>query len=203
MRLLPFFLFLSACGGSSPHPTPVSGWNAGPTISGKNYSAGVVTCSEGIFCFEIPEVPNSVHYLTILCSDLSTRRGIRMKYRVDNAQLIVPLSSPASPSMLTLYFQRAGDNWSGKDKYETYRWYAKFATETPIVSGEHSIEVSFDSNWTSVLSSSRETAPVAFADARKQCARVGFVLGGGDGLGHGVFATAKGARIVVTEFTLL
>ena len=38
-----------------------------------------------------------------------------------------------------------------------------------------------------------------FAEAIANASRIGFVLGGGDGLGHGVYATGP-LRIVVTGF---
>ena len=49
--------------------------------------------------------------------------------------------------------------------------------------------------------SSRESNPSDFKSAIDNAGRIGFVLGGGDGLGHGVFATGP-ARIVVTGFTV-
>jgi hypothetical protein len=50
-----------------------------------------------------------------------------------------------------------------------------------------------------VQSSSARTNPAAFRAALAEADQVGFVLGGGDGYGHGVFATGP-ARIVVTDF---
>jgi len=57
----------------------------------------------------------------------------------------------------------------------------------------------FSGNWTAVERSSARTNPGAFAAALAEADQVGFVLGGGDGYGHGVFATGP-ARIVVTDF---
>ena len=45
------------------------------------------------------------------------------------------------------------------------------------------------------------TNPAEFAAALDGASRIGFVLGGGDGLGHGVYATGP-LRLVVTDFSV-
>ena len=52
-----------------------------------------------------------------------------------------------------------------------------------------------------VMTSSADSNPDAFRDALANADQVGFVLGGGDGYGHGVFATGQ-ARLVVTDFRI-
>jgi hypothetical protein len=47
--------------------------------------------------------------------------------------------------------------------------------------------------------STARSAPAAFREAVAEADQVGFVLGGGDGYGHGVHATGR-ARLVVTSF---
>jgi hypothetical protein len=59
--------------------------------------------------------------------------------------------------------------------------------------------VPLNGNWTAVETSSARTNPEGFRDAVANADQVGFVLGGGDGYGHGVYATGR-ARLVVTEF---
>jgi hypothetical protein len=54
-------------------------------------------------------------------------------------------------------------------------------------------------NWTAVQSSTARTNPAGFTAAIAEADQVGFVLGGGDGYGHGVHATGR-ARLIVTEF---
>jgi hypothetical protein len=49
------------------------------------------------------------------------------------------------------------------------------------------------------MTSSARSNPSGFRDAILNADEVGFVLGGGDGYGHGVYATGR-ARLVVTEF---
>jgi hypothetical protein len=132
---------------------------------------------------------------------LAGKSRIVMRYRIEAAPgaRILPVTDPNLPSMITLYFQRSGDNWSGRGPYEAYRWYATFATHMPVTPGEHVLVAPLGGNWTAVRTSSARTNPAAFRDALANASEVGFVLGGGDGVGHGVFATGP-ARLVVTDF---
>jgi hypothetical protein len=125
-----------------------------------------------------------------------------MRYRVEAAPgvRIAPPSAPTGDGIITLYLQRGRDNWSGRRQFEAYRWYATFATQ-PIRTGDHVMIAPLNGNWTAVETSSARTNPTAFADAIAETDRVGFVLGGGDGYGHGVFATGP-ARIIVTDFRI-
>jgi hypothetical protein len=156
---------------------------------------------DGSWQIELPRAPGSVHYVTFPHGSLAGKRRIVMRYRVvaDPGVRIAPITSPASPSIITLYFQRGGDNWTARGPFETYRWYASFASQMPISVGEHEMVASLDDNWTAVMSSTARSDPAAFEEAKAEADQVGFVLGGGDGLGHGVFATGR-ARIVVTDY---
>ena len=126
-----------------------------------------------------------------------------MRYRVEAAPgaKIVPRTDPSGPSIITLYFQRRGDNWSGEGPFEAFRWYATFASQMPISPGSHQIVAPFSGRWTAVMTSNSYSNPYGFRDALANADQVGFVLGGGDGFGHGVFATGP-ARIVVTDFRI-
>lgn len=181
-------------------------WTIGPIIRGENYSVGMPRnpqpCDGALFCIDLPEGPQAhIHYVTFPHGSLHGKQRIVMKYAILMAPetVIEPRTAPGSPSMLTLYFQRRGDDWSGKGKYEAYRWYATFATKTPITPGEHEIVAPLGENWTAVMSSAATTNPSGFFSALDEAESVGFVLGGGDGFGHGVWATGP-AKIVVKEF---
>ncbi len=182
-------------------------WTIGPFSRGRNRSVGVplhpTPGRGGSFHIDLPRAPGSVHYVTFPHGSLAGKRRIVMRYRVLAAPgvKIVPTTAPNGPSMITLYFQRAGDNWSARGPFETYRWYATFATQAPITPGEHVMVAPLNANWTAILRSSARTEPAAFRDAIVNADQVGFVLGGGDGYGHGVFATGR-ARLIVTEFAV-
>ncbi|HEY0113594.1 MAG TPA: hypothetical protein VGB59_10655 [Allosphingosinicella sp.] len=182
-----------------------SQWVIGPVIRGRNYSQGMplhpTPRRTGGWHIDIPRPPGSVHYVTFPHGSLGGKSRIVMRYRVelDRGVRIAPPSAPQGHGMITLYFQRSGDNWSGRGRYEAYRWYATFATQSPITAGDHVMVAPLNGPWTAVETSSARTNPAAFRSALADANQVGFVLGGGDGYGHGVFATGR-ARLIVTEF---
>lgn len=193
-------------------PMDPANWEIGPVVNGQSYSLGMPLHpsphpdgkSAG-WIIDLPTAPGSVNYVTMPTGSLAGRTKVTMHYRIEAAPgvQIQPRNFPDRPSTLTLYFQRSGDNWSAQAAYEAYRWYAAFSTNSPIrtTAEDRVIEARFDGNWTAVLTSSRANNPAGFEQALRETGRVGFVLGGGDGLGHGVNATGP-ARLVVTSFRL-
>lgn len=190
---------------SAAHGLDARAWVIGPIIRGRNYSRGMPLRpsprASGGWQIEFPQAPASVHQLTYAHGSLAGKRRIVMRYRIEAAPgvRIVPRTAPGAPSIITLFFQRRGDNWSARGPYEAYRWYATFASHSPIAPGNHVMTVPLNGNWTAVETSSARSNPAAFADAIADAGQVGFVLGGGDGFGHGVFATGP-ARLIVTSF---
>jgi hypothetical protein len=207
-------VLLAACGEGaevSARPAVHHGepekWTIGPIIRGRNYSPGMPLhpsrSREGGMQIELPRAPASLHYVTFPHGSLAGKRRIVMRYRIEAEPgvKIVPTTVPALPSALTLYFQRAGDNWSGRRHFETYRWFATFATHWDLKAGEYVMTAPLDGKWTAIERSSWENAPEALRDALADADQVGFVLGGGDGYGHGVHLEGRGrARLVVTEY---
>jgi hypothetical protein len=180
-------------------------WTVGPIVRGRNYSKGVglhpAPRRGGGFQIDLPPSPGSVHYLTFRNGPLTGKRRIVMRYRVEAGPgvRLVAASDGRSGAAITLYFQRAGDNWSGRGRFEAYRWYATFATQAPMTPGDHLMVASLDGDWTSVEGTHAHASPDAFRSAVAAADQVGFVLGGGDGYGHGIFATGP-ARLIVTDF---
>lgn len=123
-----------------------------------------------------------------------------MRYRVEAAPgvRILPRNYPTNTPLITPYFQRAGDSWTGRGAFETYRWYGSFASQA-LRQGEFQIIAPLNGNWTAIHTSTAHSARSAFRQAATNADQVGFVLGGGDGYGHGVYATGP-ARLVVTHF---
>ena len=190
---------------AASNSTDPNAWELGPIYDGVNVSTGanVYPTDQG-WCIDIPQVgAGSVHYVTMPTESLLGKTKVTMvcEFVMADGVKLCPVKSPEFPSLLTLYFQRRGDNWSGTGKYETYRWYASFATQVDLSAREYTIEVRFDDNWTAVMSSSRATHLEAFNDALANASRIGFVLGGGDGLGHGVSATGP-AKLIIKSFTV-
>lgn len=183
-------------------------WEIGPTINGKNSSVGVekrLIEHNGEHYFDIPLASGHVNYVTRGYGPLKGKKSITLNYRIeaDEGVQIVPKGSAPDhfPSILTLYIQRRGDNWSGRGEYEAYRWYATFASVMPIVPGTHTLTVPLDGNWTGVQLSQAMYSPERFAKALNNADRVGFVLGGNTGFGHGVYATGH-ARFIIRSFEI-
>lgn len=200
------FAWAMSCGGGGGNSTPAPANIMDPTA----WSATTLT-SEEIqpqahpegWALDIPLEGKSIHYVTVPSGSLAgkTQVTLRGRWEMADGTKLVPRRFPTSPSLMTLYFQRSGDNWTAQGKYEAYRWYASFGTVQDSKPGEFVMTARFDQNWTAVLSSSRTTNPEGFAAAMNDAGRIGFVLGGGDGLGHGVYATGP-ARLVVKSFQI-
>ena len=179
-------------------------WEIGPVIRGESRSRGMpLNPSAGpgrAFQIALPGPGGSVNYVTARHGPLAGKSRMVLEYRVEAAPgvQVVPRTAPQLPAQITLYFQRRGDNWSGRGPFEAYRWYATFATQSPTP-GSHRMVAPLTGNWTAVQHSSARSNPAAFSAALAEADRVGFVLGGGDGYGHGVFATGP-ARLIVTSF---
>lgn len=195
---------LGAAAEASAGPS-AGAWVIGPIVYGRNASRGVplhpAPGPGSAWHIDLPRAPGSVHYVTFRHGSLAGKSRIVMRYRIEAAPdvRILPASAPGLPSVITLYFQRGGDDWSGQGPFETFRWYATFASQSPVSPGEHVMVAPLGGNWTAVERSSARTNPVAFRQALAAADEVGFVLGGGTGYGHGVFATGP-ARLVVTQF---
>ncbi|HEX5183307.1 MAG TPA: hypothetical protein VFW19_09175 [Allosphingosinicella sp.] len=205
-------VLLAACGAgavaqSGPpadHPR-ADQWTIGPIIDGRDYSRAVplhpVPGPAGAWHIDLPQAPGSLHYVTFRHGPLAGRTRIVMRYRIDAEPgvRIVPATAPDLPSVITLYFQRGGDDWSGEGRFEAYRWYATFASQRPIVPGVHEMAAPLNGDWTAVERSSARNNPAAFRAALAAADRVGFVLGGGSGYGHGIYATGR-ARLTMLDF---
>lgn len=182
-------------------------WRIGPTIHGVNHSVGVpeipLPHPEGWY-FDIP-YPDAnaghVHYVTFHHGPLTGKRRLVLRYRIeaDEGVVLHPRTAPGGGAMLTLYFQRKGDDWSGQGKYDAYRQYATFATVYPLVPGEGEIVAPLDGAWTGTMYATRANDPAGFDAAVREAQAVGFVLGGGSGYGHGAYASGP-AWFVVTAF---
>ena len=196
---------------SSAAAQPADLWEIGPVLRGRNHSVGMppspIPAGRGwYFDFPYPDArAGHVHYLTTRTGSLLDRSRIVMRYRIDAPRGVrfAPRESPETPATLTFYFQRRGDNWSGRRAYEHYRWYATHANRIPLSRGEHEISLTFDGrNWKSLAAATGDQVPAQFRDALENAERVGFVLGGGLSAGHGVYATGP-ARFTLISFRIL
>ena len=192
---------LGLAASATAAPPPASLWTIGPiTPRGGNRSHGTplhpIAGPGRAWHFDIPGPGGSANYVTFHHGSLAAKSRIVMRYRAETAPgaRIVPRTNPRGPSIITLYFQRRGDNWTGRGPFEAFRWYATFASQMPISAGDHEIVAPLSGNWTGVTRSNVRNNPVAFRAALAEADQVGFVLGGGDGYGHGVFAQPRRRR---------
>jgi hypothetical protein len=190
-------------------------WEIGPVIRGKNYSVGMPLRPEPQrrgqgWSFDFPRAPDGrgrgghVHYVTFDPGSLAGKSKLTLRYRVDAAAGVrfVPQQFPDRAAAITLYFQRRGDNWTAKGRYQYYRWYAPPATMQTIAPGVHEMTVRLDDpSWGSVQSRTAGISPREFRDALEQTARVGLVFGSVGGRGHGVYATGP-ARFTLLSFRI-
>ena len=205
-----------AAGIASPTSTgaaaqPANMWEIGPLVRGRNLSVGMpptpAPARRGWF-FDFPspdERAGHVHYVTTAARPLLGRSRIILRYRIDTPRgvRLAPRESPGAPATLSLYFQRRGDNWSARGRFEHYRWYATHANRVPLSPGEHQVSLSFDGrNWKSLAAATGDKAPAEFRDALENAERIGFVFGGGLSAGHGVYATGP-ARFTLLEFRVV
>jgi hypothetical protein len=179
-------------------------WVIGPILDGRNYSRGMplhpTPRRGGGWHVDLPQAPDHVNYITFRHGSLAGKSRIVMRYRIEARPgvRVIPKNYPQWTGSITPYFQRSGDNWSARGRFETYRWYGTFATKA-LAPGEHEIVAPLNERWTAVETSNARTNPRAFQEAVANADQVGFVLGGGDGFGHGVSATGP-ARLVLLEF---
>jgi hypothetical protein len=205
-KLLALGLFAGAAAAAAPPPAQY--WEIGPVIRGRNYSAGMPLRPTPVrgglsFAFPNPDAgAGHVHALTYDHGPLAGSRRIVMRYRIDAEPGVrfAPQELPQEAATVSLFFQRAGDNWSGRGRYGGYRWYAPAAKLGPITPGTHQIAIELDDpDWTHVQGQRAGENRAAFLDALAETGRVGFVFGSPSARGHGVYATGP-ARFTLLDF---
>ena len=183
---------------------PAEEWEIGPWVRGKNYSVGMQdtprTARNGALVVDFPRAGRGEwDAMTTRIGSLRGVETITVRYRVDAAPgtRFVAVETPNEPATVSIYFQRAGDNWTGRGKYGSYRWYAGEAGIKHLAPGEHTMTVRLDDRWGSVDGKPSTSRAAAFADAKANAARLGLAFGSNSRRSHGVAATGN------ARFTLL
>jgi hypothetical protein len=183
---------------------PAAAWEIGPWIRGKNYSPGMpVRPTQGPGGSLTMNFPLSgageLDAMTTAVRPLAGARQITLRYRVEAARgtRFIAVELPHEPATVSLYFQRAGDTWSGKGRYESYRWYSPARAVVPLTPGTHTVTVRLDEVWTNVQGRAATQMPEAFAAALQNTSRIGLAFGSGSRRSHGVYTTGP------ARFTLL
>lgn len=191
----------SSCGAPPVGLMNAASWSTGPIIGGRDYSPGAadpIAHPEG-WAFDIPQSGSGeIDGIFYNHGPLTGKTRITIRYRVEGTR-IVSSEQPDGNGTLALFFQRRGDDWSGQEAYQHYRWYSlRYLELTP---GEHEIvaDLSELDKWISVWGAQGVSYPTQFQAAMDNAGCVGIVLGRPPGLGHGVYALGR-ARVVVTHF---
>lgn len=179
-------------------------WQIGPWVRGRNYSEGMPATPEaapgGGVRFAFPqEGRGQVDAMTTAIGPLDGARSITIRYRIDAAPgtRFAAVETPEMPATVSLYFQRAGDNWTARGRYGSYRWYAPGEAVIPLEPGERTVTVRLDAGWTNVNGKPVSDDPAGFTAARAEAATLGIAFGSLSRRSHGVFATGR------ASFTLL
>lgn len=183
---------------------PAEAWDIGPFVMGRNYSVGMPAHPQaapgGAVRFAFPQAGRGqVDAMTTAIGPLDQARTVTIRYRIDAAPgtRFVADETPDMPATVSLYFQRAGDNWTARGRYGSYRWYAPGEAVIPLVPGERTVTVQLDGGWTNVNGKPVSDDPAGFAAARAGAATLGLAFGSLSRRSHGVFATGR------ASFTLL
>jgi hypothetical protein len=144
-----------------------------------------------------------VDALTTAVGPLAEARQITLRYRVDAARdaRFVAVEMPNEPATVSLYFQQTGDNWSGRGRYASYRWYSPAHGVVPLAPGEHTITVQLNDIWTNVQGQPNHQVPDGFAAALQDTARIGLAFGSPSRRSHGVYAT-RPARFTLISLVI-
>jgi hypothetical protein len=192
VRVAALVLVLASCGGEEQY----RGWEIGPVINGRNYSLGLPNETDGTFPISPTAQP---HYVTKPSGPLTGKTAIRLRYRVEgNATIHGAGCGALSPSKVTIYFQREGDNWAK----EGYRWWATFASQRLTAAGEYEITAPLSGRWTGIESANAYDDKPLFDKALEETARVGFTFANCTGYGHGAQATGP-MRFTIVRFEVI
>jgi len=185
---------------------PAEAWEIGPWVRGRNYSVGMpaqpATLPDGALTFEFPLAGRGqIDAMTTAVGPLAGARQISFRYRVEAARgtRFVAHERPDQPATVSLYFQQQGDNWSGRGRYESHRWYSPVRAVMPLSPGVHTVTVRLDETWTNVQGRPNTDVPLGFAGALESTARVGLAFGSSSLRSHGVYATGP-ARFTLLSF---
>lgn len=179
-------------------------WEIGPLVRGRNYSVGMPAHPrpgpKGSLVLDIPlEGVGQIDAMTTPVGPLAGARRIILDYRVDAAPgtRFIADEMPDEPAAVSLYFQQAGDNWSGRGRFASYRWYAPGRTVIPLSPGRHTVTIGLDEAWTNVRGQSNQVESAGFAAAMADTATLGVAFGSAGRRSHGIYATGP------ARFTLL
>jgi hypothetical protein len=219
-RLLIGLLALAACKEDKPRPPwqppiqpPViqgcgSGWTVNPLVNGQQY--GPTSCSQdGHFvvpaCPAQPQRTDGMHTLVRPSGGPLPPGGtITVDFEVTGADNFVGAQEQGSAAYVSLFIQRAGDNWSGTGPYNEYRAYSVNVTPSfteNLGNGRYQLSQQLvSSQWVNVSAPGTEQG---FQELLQNAERVGITFGTAQsGRAHGVCTGNASTQFVLHSFTV-
>jgi len=183
---------------------PAQAWEIGPRVRGRNYSEGMPAqpspAPGGGVAFDFPLAGRGqIDAMTTGVGPLTGAHQVTLRYRIEVAPgtQFMADEMPNEPATVSLYLQRAGDNWSGSGRYASYRWYVPGQAVMPLAPGERTVKVRLDDTWTNVNGQPNSADEAGFAAALANTAQIGIAFGSSSRRSHGVYATGR------ARFTLI
>jgi|SRR5215211_2106103 len=213
-----FVALLAACNDSKPRPpwvppAPViqgcgAGWTVNPLVNGVQY--GPTSCSpEGHFVFPAcpaqPQRQDGMHTLVKPTGPLPPGATVAVDFEITGADTFVGAQEQASPAYVSLFIQRAGDNWSGEGPYTDFRAYsvevAPPGFTTNLGNGRFQLSQQLiRDQWVSVSTPGTEEG---FQALLQNAERVGIVFGTAQsGRAHGVCTGNASTQFIMHSFTV-
>jgi hypothetical protein len=176
--------------GMPPHPTPQAG---------------------GGWYFDFPTAPNSVNYV-VAAVNMAASGYVDASILVTTTETAVFTynrqsdNTCAYPAHVRFLLQEKGDNLSGTNGKQYFRWWSNRAAYR-LAPGAANLRASLTdlSQWTSVSgekANASAAAAAGFKQAMANLGNVGFSFGGGCFYGHGVRVSGGGARFAVTSYAV-
>tara|TARA_R110000868_G_scaffold359748_1_gene621652 strand:+ start:609 stop:1217 length:609 start_codon:yes stop_codon:yes gene_type:complete len=176
-------------------------WTAGPFLtSSRSENGGRLHVINNDMVI-IPQAPGELSALLMRGRDLSGSTEMVLRYRIEGDGVAKPHDRADGYTSISLYFQRAGDDWSARGAFESYRWYSP-VVHHPIRAGSFELGVPFSANWTAVMGSNRTVSEAAFVAAQRECYAMGVAFGNSSGRMHGIYAEGD-LRFIVESFDIL
>jgi hypothetical protein len=211
MKLTDIFLatvlLLAACNDKKPQPPVIPqlgcvGWTINPLVNGVAY--GPLSCSDsGSFTFPVcpspPSRTDGTHTLVRPSGLLVPGATVTADFEIVGAGAFVGAQEQASGAMVSLFLQRAGDNWSGAGPYTDYRAYS--IKDIPLSNGRYQLSVPLvRDQWTSVQDPGTEQG---FAELLQNVERIGVVFGTyQSGRAHGVCPDNASSQFILHGYVV-
>lgn len=156
--------------------------------------------------FDFPHPPGSVNYVTNhLRRSIDALHSITMTGEITQVGPVAPVfaasdPSDAPPCFFRMYLQKQGDG--GTAQFENYRWWC-MSLQVPLAVGPFSVTVPLDpAIWTNVYGHVASGHPLAWHNALKNIANIGFTCGGVSFAGHGARITDGQAHFRWDRFSV-